>query len=532
VEDYFRRAVQNIARHGDTDVFPYPVENHVFFDKEDAIVAALVKIHGDLNKAIADNPPVVEGMLAPVGYTGFRWATQLDPLWNAYFLGLVLAAAEKIEKARLPVEKENVFSYRYSWDDEDKTIFDKSIGWVQFQKKSVERAKNAKYVLVCDIADFYPRIYHHRLENALQKATDDKGITSCVKKILMQFSNNVSYGLPVGGPAARLLSELLLNRIDRLLVTNKIEFCRFADDYHIFCDSMENAYQSLLFVSEKLQENEGLLLQKTKTRIMSTEEFLATSEFSDDNEPEDEAQRESVNFLRLRLHYDPYSATADEDYEALKEEIGKFDIVGMLSREMRKSRIHQSLVRKLVSSLKLLQPEQRDAALMSLMENLTVLYPVYPNIMLLLKGALSDMAVDTKSQIFGILRQLLQEGSYIVTAPTHLAYTIRVLAHDLSQETDEILASVYQKTQSSLIMRDVILAMARRNADFWVSDVRKRYKTVTEWEQTALVVASYTLGDEGEHWRNSIKSALLPLQRIVYDWAEARAKAKNVEVPI
>jgi hypothetical protein len=107
-----------------------------------------------------------------------------------------------------------------------------------------------------------------------------------------------------------------------------------------------------------------------------------------------------------------------------------------------------------------------------------------------------------------------------------------VLAHDLSQETDEILASVYQKTQSSLIMRDVILAMARRNADFWVSDVRKRYKTVTEWEQTALVVASYTLGDEGEHWRNSIKSALLPLQRIVYDWAEARAKAKNVEVPI
>jgi hypothetical protein len=385
VEQFFRAAVQNIARHGDTDVFPFPVENHVFFDKEDAVVASLVKIHSDLHKAIADYPPQVEGMLAPVGYTGFRWGTQLDPLWNAYFLGLVLSAAEKIEEARLPTAKDNVFSYRYKWDDENKTIFEKNIGWMQFQKNSVQRAKESKFVLVCDIADFYPRIYHHRLENAFEKATGNKVVTGCLKKLLMQFSNNVSYGLPVGGPAARLLSELLLNRTDRLLLTHQFRFCRFADDYHIFAESVEDAYKALLFLSEKLQENEGLLLQKTKTRIMSSEEFLATSEFSDDNEPEDENQKTSRNFLRLRLHYDPYSKTADDDYDLLKVEVNRFDIIGMLTHEMRKSRIHQGLVRKLISALKLLRLEQRDAAIMSLMENLTVLYPVYPSIMLLLK---------------------------------------------------------------------------------------------------------------------------------------------------
>ncbi|OEZ80609.1 reverse transcriptase (RNA-dependent DNA polymerase) [Janthinobacterium sp. HH106] len=532
MEEYFRFAVQNIARHGDTDVFPFPIENHVLYDEEDLVVSALLKINSDISASISDNPPIVEGMLSPVGYTGFRWATQLDPLWNAYFLGLVLSIAEKIEAARLPIEKENIFSYRLNLDSTDKTIFNKNIGWMQFQKTSIERAKKSKFVLICDIADFYPRIYHHRLENALQKATSNKSTTASIMKLLMQFSNNVSYGLPVGGPAARLLSELLLNRIDRLLITNKIKFCRFADDYHIFTNSSEDAYQALLLISEKLQENEGLLLQKTKTRIMSSEEFLSTSEFSEENEPEDEAQRASRNFLRLRLHYDPYSTTADADYDSLKMEVGKFDVVGMLAHEMRKSKIHQSLVRKLISTLRLLKPAQRDSAIVSLMENLTVLYPVYPNIMLLLKGAMNDMSEPTKEKVFTILRELLQKGSYIVSVPTHLAYTIRVLAHDASQEADEILANIYEKSNSSLIRRDIILAMANKNADFWISDVRKKFKTVTEWEQTALLVASHILGDEGEHWRKSIKSALLPMQKIAFEWSTKRFKSGNKEVPI
>lgn len=532
MENFFRAAVQNIAKHGDTDVFPFPIENHVFFDREDAVVAALTKLHSDINLAIADNPPLVEGMLSPVGYTGFRWATQLDPLWNAYFLSLVLSVGDKIENARIPIEKEIVFSYRFTWSDEEKTIFNKNIGWMQFQKNSILRAKQSKFVLICDIADFYPRIYHHRLENSLHKATNNADITSKIMKLLMQFSNNVSYGLPVGGPAARLLSELLLNRVDRLLVTNQIHFCRFADDYHIFANSNEEAYQALLFISEKLQENEGLLLQKTKTRIMSSEEFLATSEFSDENIPEDDMQQTSRSFLRLRLHYDPYSATAEADYEELKTEVKKFDIVGMLSHEMRKSKIHQSLVRKLVGTLRHLKPDQRDGAIISLMENLTVLYPVYPNIMLLIRGALADMAPPTKERVFGILRKLMQDRSYIVSAPTHLAYTIRVLAYDNSEEADEILSNIYNNTNSSLIRRDVILAMANKNADFWISDIRKKFKTLTEWEQTSILMASYILGDEGEHWRKSVKNALLPIQKIISDWAQERAKNKSEGIPL
>src|SRR5208283_2325363 len=95
--------------------------------------------------------------------------------------------------------------------------------------------------------------------------------------LLSRFSGGVSYGLPVGGPAARLLSELLLNRTDRLLLANKIIFCRFVDDYRIFADSRASAYRALLLLSQVLLADEGLTLQRNKTRILSSDEYVATN---------------------------------------------------------------------------------------------------------------------------------------------------------------------------------------------------------------------------------------------------------------
>ena len=33
-----------------------------------------------------------------VTHEGFRWVTQIDPLWNAYFLGLVFKCHLKLSK--------------------------------------------------------------------------------------------------------------------------------------------------------------------------------------------------------------------------------------------------------------------------------------------------------------------------------------------------------------------------------------------------------------------------------------------------
>lgn len=73
-----------------------------------------------------------------------------------------------------------------------------------------------------------------------------------------------------------------------------INFIRFVDDYLIFAESRERAHSALIRLNELLLTNEGLSLQKAKTRILTSAEFLATSDFADspDGESTDDSKRE------------------------------------------------------------------------------------------------------------------------------------------------------------------------------------------------------------------------------------------------
>jgi Reverse transcriptase (RNA-dependent DNA polymerase) len=354
MDKYFKRAIANVIKHGDTDIFPFPIENHVFFDKQAECIALLQEVHKDFDGNLSRHPPAHEAALAPVNYTGFRWATQMDPLWNLYFLALVLSIAEDVEAARLPISGKRVFSYRYKWNEGTADIFDDSNNWRDFMECSLERAKQYKFVVVCDISEFYPRLGHHRLENALLQLSTAGDAHSRIMSFLKNFSNSNSFGLPVGGPAARILSELVLNQIDRLLEMEGIVFCRFADDFHIFCDSNEEAYARLIFLSEKLLRTQGLQLQKSKTRVMSNAEFAATNPLNpnDGDGNATQSQGRAKGLMQLSLRFDPYSPTKHEDYATLQAEIERFDILGLLREELLKSRVHIGLTRKIVAAVK------------------------------------------------------------------------------------------------------------------------------------------------------------------------------------
>lgn len=270
-----RLAVRNVAKHGDTDVFPYPIENHWFHDDEGTILDLLQEIDAGFDDRLGTYPIASVTSLSPVGYAGFRGATQIDPLWNAYLLGLVIEIGPDIEKARLPSSDEVVFSYRFHPSLPDSTLFDADLGWAAFQQHALRKAETAESILTSDISDFYPRIYHHRLENALNDAAPNTEVVRRIMAILSKLApGEVSFGLPVGGHAARLLAELLLNRTDRLLRTTGLDYCRFVDDYHVFAGSREQAHSALVHISEVLLDNEGLTLSRLKTRFMSRSEVI------------------------------------------------------------------------------------------------------------------------------------------------------------------------------------------------------------------------------------------------------------------
>jgi len=526
-------AVQNVAQHGDTDVFPFPLENHWFHDDPGGVGDLLEKLDQDFDNWLSHYPVVFAKLLAGVGYAGFRQATQIDPIWNAYLLGLLIQLGPELEAARVSADRQVVFSYRYNPSVEKATLFDPDLGWARYHKSALETAGSFEVIVSTDISDFYPRVYHHRLENALKQATTNTEAVRRIMAILSSLSLGTSYGLPVGGHAARLLAELLLNRTDRLLLTHGLQFARFVDDYVLFANTREEAQAALVYLSSVLLSNEGLTLSRSKTRFMTRAEFLRSSPLAEPTVAESEDEAEARGFLRLRLRYDPYSPTADDDYGRLSEEIEKFNVTKMLARELHKSRIDEALVRQLIKAIRFMELTVRDGAVLSLLKNLEVLYPVFPTVAILLKSVLADLSEATRQATFDVLRDLIRKGSHIILVPTNLAYAVRLVAYDRSEETDSLLVDVYNHPNTdTMLKRDILLAMARRRVDYWLSDVIKRFAVLSPWEKRALIAASYVLGDEGKHWRDGVRPQLSAPDLRFMQWVGGKNSGRQWEVPL
>lgn len=532
-EESIRTALANITHFGDTDVLPFPLERQWFAGDLDAVVRLLQDIDADFDNQVANYPVTFVKSLTGVGYNGFRAVTQIDPVWNAYLLALVVEIGEDIERARVAPDRQVVFSYRFAPDATTGGLFDKAIGWRAFQLTALGHAGVAKYVLATDISDFYPRVYHHRLENALALATKNKEAVRRIMVLLFKLSESTSYGLPIGGNASRLLADLLLNRVDRLLLSSSIKFCRFVDDYAIFADSREEAQRALVTLSDALLRNEGLTLSRAKSRLMSSAEFVRGSPIAEPETADSKEEAEAKRFLRIRWNYDPYSPTATEDYDELVEEVNKFDVMSMLAREFRKTRVDESLVRQLVRSLRYVPAQVRERAVLSIADNLDTLYPVFPTVATIMRSLLPDLPASVREHLYGVLRGLLRANSHITMVPTNAAYAARLLAFDNNEESEVLLSDLYKSpTANPMMRRDLIYIMARREAHYWLSDLLKRHTQLGSWELRALLAASYGLGDEGKHWRKQRAAELSAPDAAFAGWVGRMNSGQVWEIPV
>ena len=159
--DYYNLAIKNIAEYGDTDIFPYPVENALFFDDPGKIKSLLEDIDKNFNTWLSNYPIEAIQTCVPVGYTGYRWATLIDPIWNAYFLAQVLKISEKLEEKRISIDKDTVYSYRINFGKDSGKIFNSEINWRKFYEKSALICEGFNYVVKFDISDFYNRIRNY-----------------------------------------------------------------------------------------------------------------------------------------------------------------------------------------------------------------------------------------------------------------------------------------------------------------------------------------------------------------------------------
>ena len=197
---------------GDTDVFPRPFEfqaiqfswNQVrdFLSQQD-LLSWRVRPH--------------RTTLSTKAHLGFRAITQLDPLDFIVFSALIRDICEDLELRRVPITDQVAYSYRCK-PSADGRLFDREIGYGQFLQRArevLESDGNISHVAITDIADFYPRIYHHRLENALSAATLKSDHVKAIMGLLKGWNNSETFGIPVGSAPATVLAEATLIDVDQ-----------------------------------------------------------------------------------------------------------------------------------------------------------------------------------------------------------------------------------------------------------------------------------------------------------------------------
>ena len=208
------KTIKHLCKYGDTDVFPHLRELTFLRDESAAIVEELR--HLDLDTY---NPGGAIEALAPKSRYGFRITHQLGAVDTVLLLAAVVEIGKFIEVRRPSSTGIEAFSYRFDGDAEESLFLANHTykDWLHAQQNRVQGSLKIKEVVATDISDFYARINFHRLENLLDEAAPDHGAARYIKKSIKVIRVKQSFGLPVGGTAARLLAELSLSDTDKAL---------------------------------------------------------------------------------------------------------------------------------------------------------------------------------------------------------------------------------------------------------------------------------------------------------------------------
>jgi len=110
-----------------------------------------------------------------------------------------------------------------------------------------------------DLEKFFDTVDHDTLMNRVSRRVSDKGILKLIGQYLRAGVvvngrlNQTSKGVPQGGPLSPLLSNILLDDLDKELEKRGHRFARYADDLVILVKSERAAYRVMDSISRYLE---------------------------------------------------------------------------------------------------------------------------------------------------------------------------------------------------------------------------------------------------------------------------------------
>ncbi len=146
------------------------------------------------------------------------------------------------------------------------------------QRQAVETiqriVKSGKeYVVDTDLSKFFDRVNHDRLISRLGRYISDKCILRIIGMILrsgVMIGDHVKItleGTVQGSPLSPLLSNVVLDELDKELESRGLEFCRFADDCQIFVKAWKSAERVMASICRFIEDKLKLVVNREKSQV-------------------------------------------------------------------------------------------------------------------------------------------------------------------------------------------------------------------------------------------------------------------------
>jgi len=134
------------------------------------------------------------------------------------------------------------------------------------------------YAVDIDLEKFFDTVNHDILMERVSRRVRDKGTLRLIGKYLRAGVvvngrlNKTSKGVPQGGPLSPLLSNILLDDLDKELEKRGHQFARYADDLIIVVKSERAAYRVMASISRFLEKKLKVKVNREKSRVVKSEE--------------------------------------------------------------------------------------------------------------------------------------------------------------------------------------------------------------------------------------------------------------------
>lgn len=172
------------------------------------------------------------------------------------------AVAQQLSKIYEPIFSENSYGFRPNRSCHDAILKSKEI-----------MNKGYKWVVDLDLEKFFDTVNQDLLISIIRKTINEYKVVSLIRKYLQAgvlvngVFEDTEKGTPQGGNISPILSNIMLNELDKELERRGLQYVRYADDCVIFTKSKKSAERVMESITKFIETKLRLKVNRVKSKV-------------------------------------------------------------------------------------------------------------------------------------------------------------------------------------------------------------------------------------------------------------------------